>query len=133
MQTRLTLRLDFQSELRLGPGKIALLEAIRRHGSIAAAGREFGMSYRRAWLLVDELNRMFLGPLVVTRGGGRDGGGAELTDLGADIVTYYRRAEAKALRHTAIEVAKIENRLARKRSPSTPPPRKKISTASRKR
>jgi hypothetical protein len=55
MKTRVTLRLDFEGERRLGPGKIALLEAIGRSGSISAAGREFGMAYRRAWLLVDEL------------------------------------------------------------------------------
>jgi molybdate transport system regulatory protein len=89
MNTRISLRFDFDSERRLGPGKIALLEAIRRHGSIAAAGRDFGMSYRRAWLLVDELNKMFAGPLVAAHGGGRNGGGATLTDLGTSVVTLY--------------------------------------------
>ncbi len=59
MTTRITLRFDFDETRRLGPGKVSLLEAIQRHGSIAGAGRDFGMSYRRAWLLVDELNRMF--------------------------------------------------------------------------
>jgi molybdate transport system regulatory protein len=108
MSTRITLRLDFDGDRRLGPGKIRLLEGIRRHGSIAAAGREFKMSYRRAWLLVDELNRMFAGALVATREGGRDGGGAELTELGAEIVTRYRRAEAKFARAAAPEIAAIE-------------------------
>ncbi|SDQ90594.1 molybdate transport system regulatory protein [Rhizobiales bacterium GAS191] len=112
MSTRVTLRLDFDGDRRLGPGKVALLEAIRRHGSIAAAGREFGMAYRRAWLLTDELNRMFSQPLVQTRGGGRDGGGAELTDLGAEIVTRYRRAEAKIERSAAAEIKGIEQLLA---------------------
>ena len=79
MTTRVTVRIDFDGNRRLGPGKIALLEAIRQRGSIAAAGRDFGMSYRRAWLLVDELNRMFSRPLVETHGGGRHGGGAALT------------------------------------------------------
>ncbi len=129
MQTRVTLRLDFTNDLRLGPGKIALLEAIRRPGSIAAAGREFGMAYRRAWLLVDELNRMFAGPLVATRGGGRDGGGAELTDLGTEIVTLYRRAESKVMRHTAIEITRIENRLTRSRTKADQPLRTKLSSA----
>jgi molybdate transport system regulatory protein len=112
MSTRVTLRLDFDGERRLGPGKVALLEAIRRHGSIAAAGREFGMAYRRAWLLTDELNHMFSQPLVQTRGGGRDGGGAELTTLGAEIVTRYRRAEAKIERSAAAEIKSIEELLA---------------------
>ena len=112
MATRITLRLDFDAGRRLGPGKVALLEAIRRHGSIAGAGREFGMAYRRAWLLVDELNRMFSQPLVLARGGGRDGGGAALTDLGAEIVTQYRRAEAKIERQAAIEIKSIEQHLA---------------------
>jgi len=112
MSTRLTLRLDFDGERRLGPGKVALLEAIRRHGSIAAAGREFGMAYRRAWLLTDELNRMFAEPLIETRGGGRNGGGAVLTDLGEKVVELYRNAERKIRKSTVREIASIENALA---------------------
>ena len=95
MATRLTLRLDFATGRRLGPGKIALLEAIGRTGSISAAGREFGMAYRRAWLLTDELNRMFKEPLIEAKGGGRKGGGAVLTDLGERVVSLYRAAEGK--------------------------------------
>lgn len=112
MATRVTLRLDFDDERRLGPGKIVLLEAIQRRGSIAAAGREFGMSYRRAWMLVDELNHMFAEPLVAKRGGGRNGGGADLTSLGAKIVTRYRSAEAKIARNAAVEIKEIEQNLA---------------------
>ncbi len=108
MTTRLTLRLDFEDGRRLGHGKIALLEAIRRTGSIAAAGREFGMAYRRAWLLTDELNRMFAGPLIETRGGGKNGGGARLTELGEEVVTLYRAAEAKAVMVASTEIARIE-------------------------
>lgn len=108
MTTRLTLRLDFEDGRRLGHGKIALLEAIRRTGSIAAAGREFGMAYRRAWLLTDELNRMFAGPLIETRGGGKNGGGAQLTELGEEVVTLYRAAEAKAVAVASAEIARIE-------------------------
>lgn len=108
MTTRLTLRLDFEDGRRLGHGKIALLEAIRRTGSIAAAGREFGMAYRRAWLLTDELNRMFAGPLIETRGGGKNGGGARLTDLGEEVVTLYRAAEAKAVAVARAEIARME-------------------------
>ena len=119
MRTRVTLRLDFDDERRLGPGKIALLEAVARHGSISAAGREFGMSYRRAWLLVDELNRMFAQPVVAARGGGRNGGGAELTRLGAEIVARYRKAEATLKREAATEIRRIERLL----SPATARPK----------
>jgi molybdate transport system regulatory protein len=108
MSTRITLRLDFSSGSRLGPGKVALLEAISRTGSISAAGREFGMAYRRAWLLVAELNGMFSGPLVATREGGRNGGGATLTPLGEEVVTLYRSCEAKTARAVGPEQARLE-------------------------
>ncbi len=114
MSTRISLRLDFDQERRLGPGKIALLEAIQKAGSISAAGRAFGMSYRRAWLLTDELNRMFAEPLVQTRGGGKNGGGAILTDLGEEVVTLYRDAETKIRASTAEDIARIERALAAK-------------------
>ncbi|HMN87883.1 MAG TPA: LysR family transcriptional regulator [Bauldia sp.] len=112
MATRLTLRLDFDTGHRLGPGKIALLEAIDRTGSIAAAGREFGMAYRRAWLLTDELNRTFGKPLIEARGGGRNGGGAALTALGREVVALYRAAEAKAEKSIAAEVRRMSRSLA---------------------
>ena len=79
MPTRLTVRLDFDEERRLGVGKIALLEAIEKTGSISAAGRLHAMSYRRAWLLVGELNQLFATPLVAAHNGGAKGGGAALT------------------------------------------------------
>jgi molybdate transport system regulatory protein len=104
--------MDFDGNRRLGPGKIALLEAIQHRGSIAAAGRDFGMSYRRAWLLVDELNRMFSAPLVETHGGGRNGGGAALTGLGGDVVALYREAERKMSFSAMGEIERIEASLA---------------------
>ena len=116
MSTRITLRLDFDDERRLGPGKVALLEAIARTGSIAAAGREFGMAYRRAWLLTDELNHMFSVPLVEARGGGRHGGGASLTDTGMSIVSMYRNAERKVRKTASKEIEAIERVLAAKAS-----------------
>ena len=112
MSTRVTLRLDFGADSRLGPGKIALLEAIRLKGSISAAGREFAMSYRRAWLLVDELNRMFAKPLVATHGGGRNGGGAVLTEMGEKVVSFYRDAERKVRKSASREIKGIEAALA---------------------
>ena len=111
MTTRITLRLDFDDGRRLGHGKIALLEAIARTGSISAAGREFGMAYRRAWLLADELNHMFAGPLIAARGGGRNGGGASLTDLGDEVVRLYRAAETKARTVASEEIARMEREL----------------------
>lgn len=116
MNARLSLRLDFDTGRRLGPGKVALLEAIGRTGSIAAAGREFGMAYRRAWLLADELNQTFDMPLIEAKGGGRNGGGAQLTRLGAEVVRLYRAAEAKAARSAALELRRMTRRLARQAS-----------------
>ncbi|MGC1779360.1 MAG: winged helix-turn-helix domain-containing protein [Xanthobacteraceae bacterium] len=93
---RLTVRIDFGSAGAIGPGKIRLLEAIRKTGSISQAGRSLGMSYRRAWLLIDDLNRCFRAPVVVTRPGGAKGGGAELTQFGRKLIEKYRAIEAQA-------------------------------------
>ena len=96
--TRLTIRLDFSAGRRLGVGKVALLELIEKTGSISAAGRADKMSYRRAWLLVDELNQIFGKPVVSAHPGGAKGGGASLTDQGRRVVALYRDAEAKMRR-----------------------------------
>jgi molybdate transport system regulatory protein len=90
------LRIRLRNELVLGPGKIQLIQAIDRTGSISAAGRALGMSYRRAWLLVDALNRMFDQPVVRTAPGGAGGGGAQVTDFGRAIAAAYARAEERA-------------------------------------
>lgn len=92
----LFLRIDLGAERLLGPGKVRLLELIDRLGSIAAAGRSMGMSYRRAWLLVDELNGTFRQPVVAKQHGGRAGGGAAVTDFGREVVARYRAIEAEA-------------------------------------
>jgi molybdate transport system regulatory protein len=97
---RLTLRLDFGPGQAIGHGKIRLLEAVRDHGSISAAGRSMDMSYRRAWLLIDELNELFEGPVIETKHGGPGGGGAQLTPLGHRVVREYRSIESKA--HAAV-------------------------------
>jgi molybdate transport system regulatory protein len=93
----LRLRLYLGEEIAMGPGKADLLEAIRDTGSIAAAGRRMGMSYRRAWLLVDTMNRCFREPLVSTARGGARRGGAVLTPLGSEALARYRDLEAAAL------------------------------------
>jgi molybdate transport system regulatory protein len=94
--TRITLRIDFDADRRLGPGKIRLLERIDETGSISAAARSMNMSYRRAWLLVDSLNRMFAEPVVAAAAGGARGGGAEVTPLGHRVVRAYRDMETRA-------------------------------------
>src|SRR5208337_2367874 len=111
MLTRLTIRLDFDAGRRLGAGKIALLESIDRTGSISAGGRAHGMSYRRAWLLIDELNRLFATPLVAAHHGGAKGGGAHLTEEGRRIVALYRDAEAKMREAAEAEINAIEGML----------------------
>ena len=109
---RLTIRLDFDHGRRLGAGKVALLEAIEKTGSISAAGRAHAMSYRRAWLLVDELNQLFAVPLVSAHHGGAKGGGAHLTDEGRRIVALYREAETKMRAAAAAQIDAIEETLA---------------------
>jgi len=92
----LFLRVDLGAERLLGPGKVRLLEMIDEVGSISAAGRALGMSYRRAWVLVDETNRCFSAPVVEARPGGKAGGGAELTAFGREVVAHYRAIERRA-------------------------------------
>jgi molybdate transport system regulatory protein len=93
---RLTIRIDLGSGVRVGPGKIALLEAIAASGSIAGAGRVLKMSYKRAWDLVEELNRNFAEPVVAKAPGGAKGGGAQLTASGSALVKHYRDIEIAA-------------------------------------
>jgi molybdate transport system regulatory protein len=93
-----TIRVDLENGVRLGPGKAQLLELIAQHGSIRAAGAAIGMSYRRAWLLGDEINRMFRQPSIATRHGGKSGGGAGLTEFGQELLTRYRRMEEESSR-----------------------------------
>ncbi|MYZ50289.1 LysR family transcriptional regulator [Rhizobiales bacterium L72] len=96
----------------LGPGKIHLLELIGKHGSISEAGRVMGMSYRRAWRLVDELNSMFREPVVAARAGGARGGGTHLTELGEEVVRRYRRMERKTAGAVEKHLRALEARLA---------------------
>jgi molybdate transport system regulatory protein len=90
---RLSIRIVFGEAAMLGPGKARLLEQIRETGSIAAAGRTMSMSYKRAWMLVEDLNRAFREPLVESNRGGAKGGGARLTDAGETVLANYRKLE----------------------------------------
>jgi molybdate transport system regulatory protein len=112
-QTRLSIRLDLTSGDRIGPGKIALLEAIRTSGSISAAARDIGMSYRRAWLLVEQINDSLKEPAVAATSGGRHGGGAQITPVGEKIIEIYRSIQSIAASSVRDEFKAIE-RLARK-------------------
>ncbi|MGU9978496.1 winged helix-turn-helix domain-containing protein [Phreatobacter sp. HK31-P] len=103
----ITLRVDFAPGVRLGPGKADLLEGIRDTGSIAAAGRRMGMSYKRAWMLVETMNAMFVAPLVTSTKGGRAGGGAELTGTGIEVLAAFRAMENKLRTHGAEEAATL--------------------------
>jgi len=96
----LSIRVDLSPTLAIGPGKIRLLELIEETGSISAAGRAMNMSYRRAWLLLDELNHTFQRPVAIAAHGGRSGGGATLTAFGKRLVDGYRKMETDA--HEAV-------------------------------
>jgi molybdate transport system regulatory protein len=98
------LRILLGEAIAVGPGKADLLAAIAAEGSISAAARTMGMSYRRAWLLVNELNRVFVGPVVASETGGRRGGGAVLTSLGQEILRRYRAMERRAAMSVAEDV-----------------------------
>jgi molybdate transport system regulatory protein len=108
---RVSLRLGFADEHALGPGKVRLLELIGETGSISAAGRAMKMSYRRAWMLVDELNRMFRDPLVEARPGGAHGGGASLTEAGGNVTRWYREIEANVQANSGARIAALEEML----------------------
>lgn len=104
---RMRLRLIAAGGAWLGPGKAELLEGIAATGSIAAAGRRMGMSYKRAWGLVETLNGMFTGPLVVTSRGGAGQGGAEVTALGREVLARYQAIVAKAAAAAAEDCAAL--------------------------
>ncbi|WP_036634687.1 winged helix-turn-helix domain-containing protein [Paenirhodobacter enshiensis] len=108
--TRARLRL-YYGTLPFGPGKADLLEAIRDSGSISAAGRSMGMSYKRAWSLVEEMNAAFAEPLVASARGGAHGGGARLTRAGEEVLSAYRTILVKLIDHCAPEIAAIGARL----------------------
>ncbi|GAC1426104.1 MAG: winged helix-turn-helix domain-containing protein [Candidatus Velthaea sp.] len=107
------IKLRFSDDRALGPGKIKLLEVIEQTGSISAASRKLGMSYPRAWKLVDELNALFRKPVVVTRIGGAIRGGAQVTDLGHDVVRRYRAIEARTTAISARHLTALEGVLAK--------------------
>lgn len=122
--TEIRLRLHFANGGRLGPGKIELLEHLARERSISGAARAMGMAYRRAWLLVDELNRIFSEPVVRTFPGRSQGrGGAELTAFGERLIALFRAAERRSLAAIDLQLQELEAAL------SPPPGRQAESEA----
>lgn len=104
---RFRARITSDDIVAIGPGKISLLEAIDECGSITAAAKHLDMSYRRAWLLIDELNRSLKQPAVDSAKGGQHGGGSALTDAGRELIRLYRHIEAKAAKACASDIAKL--------------------------
>ncbi len=90
------IKIEFANDLKLGRGKVRLLELVGETGSISAAARKMNMSYRRAWLLMDELNHMFGRDVIETAAGGSGGGGARVTDFGMRVVRVFRALESEA-------------------------------------
>lgn len=109
--TRVTVRIDFENGRQIGHGKVRLLELIAEHGSISQAAKAMGMSYRRAWLLADEVNRMFREPVLETQHGGVGGGHARLTSYGHAVVGHYRSIEQQTLKMFRKQLAELENGL----------------------
>lgn len=110
--TRLTFRIDFENGSQIGHGKVRLLELIAEHGSISRAAKEMGMSYRRAWLLADQMNRMFATPVLETQHGGSGGGAARLTSFGHAVIGHYRAIEAQSMKLFGKQLAELEGGLA---------------------
>ena len=108
----LKLRVMFGPEIAMGPGKADLLEAIAATGSISESARRLRMSYRRAWLLVDTMNRCFIEPLVASAAGGARGGGARITPFGREVLSRYRAMRSRAERALGAEVARFAELLA---------------------
>lgn len=122
---RASLRIEFGPEQRIGPGKVRLLELVAEAGSISAAAREMDMSYRRAWLLIDEMNRMFKEPVIAAMTGGAHGGGARLTEFGESLIAAYRAVEADSVQILGKRLGRVLGHVTR----ATTEPRPKAKKA----
>ena len=107
---KLRFSIVLDSGARIGPGKVALLESIQATGSISAAARAMGMTYKRAWLLLDSINQAFLEPVTSAAPGGASGGGASLTAFGVELLQRYRRIEQGLPRLAADELQALDGR-----------------------
>lgn len=111
-ESRVKLSLSLKGGAAFGPGKAALLETVAARGSISAAARDLGMSYRKAWNMIDNLNRAFRGPLIDTAFGGAGGGGAALTAAGRDVLAAYRAMEKALVKAVAADLRRMERHAA---------------------
>jgi molybdate transport system regulatory protein len=107
---KLKVSIVFDSGARIGPGKAKLLESLRDTGSISAAARDMGMSYKRAWLLLEGMNQAFAKPVVTAAPGGAGGGGATLTAFGVEVLERYRRIQKRALAAASQDIAALARR-----------------------
>lgn len=119
---RLNLRLTFPGGVPLSHGKAELMELIRETGSIRQAAAKMDMSYRRAWLLVDELNHLFREPAIGTKQGGKSGGGAALTDFGEELLRRFRAMEARTMKALDKDLEWLAGHHAVQPAPSTDEP-----------
>jgi molybdate transport system regulatory protein len=124
-------RIDFGEHSNIGPGKVALLEGIKAHGSLSEAARSMGISYRRAWLLIDSVNKSFKIPATVNSAGGRGGGGAQVTAFGNLLIERYRGMERKLNVVAVVHLKEIRAQVNTEGSPS--PRRIPVSKKIRKR
>lgn len=123
-------RIDFYDRCSIGVGKVRLLEAIERSGSLSQAARDIGMSYRRAWLLIDSMNAEFDTPVISATVGGAGGGGAKLTSFGRELIGAYRSLESRLAVLTAEHMGRIAAHARNRRNRSAAgdlPPRERIS------
>ncbi len=105
------IRIVLGPDIAIGPGKAAILEEIKNAGSISAAGRSMGMGYKRAWYMIDTMNKCFNEPLVVTVKGGKSGGGARLTKLGEEVLKRYRKMEELSAKAIARDLSNLKKML----------------------
>jgi len=120
--TKLTIRVDLGHDAAFGPGKARLLEMIEQAGSIRSASDMMGMSYRRAWLLLKDIQEIFGVPVIATATGGKNGGGTALTEAGREIVDCYRTIESSASRAAAPQLRALSNISARSKAKKRKPP-----------
>lgn len=107
MTPAIRIRIDFSDNVNVGPGKIALLEAVKSSGSISDAARSLGMSYRRAWMLINSLKQGFSEAVTVSSTGGKGGGGARVTPFGMNLIKQFRLLEREAGRLAVQRMAEI--------------------------
>ena len=112
VKVQFRLRITKGETIAVGPGKVALLEAIIDTGSITSAAKKMGMSYRRAWMLIDQVNRCMKAPVVTTSPGGRDGGGTNVTPTGLELIKRYRSIEREATAATGTDIRALTKLLA---------------------